>query len=84
MYCCNEHNVGHITRSTYANQGILFYRLTAEKTTWRENYLDKSSFLLFEFIISPEFVNSIIIQEKPIGTTRPLMPCEKEIVEKYS
>lgn len=35
------HNVGRVIRATYANQGITFYKLQLEKTTWKENYVNK-------------------------------------------
>lgn len=41
VFCKNMHNVGRLARATYANQGIPFYRLRGEKTTWEENYIKK-------------------------------------------
>ena len=67
--------MGRIIRATYANQGISFYRLTPEKTTWQENYVDKWVALRL-LKGSPEFHDSDVIKEKAVGTSRPLMPCE--------
>ena len=67
--------MGRIIRATYANQGISFYRLTPEKTTWQENYVDKWVALRL-LKSSPEFHDSDVIKEKAVGTSRPLMPYE--------
>ena len=67
VFCKNMHNVGRLARATYANQGIPFYRLRGEKTTWEANYIN-----------NPQFKDSEITKNKPIGITRPLMPCELE------
>lgn len=74
--------MGRITRATDANKGILFYRLTPEKTTWQKNYVEKYT-LTVAFMRSPLFSGSSVIKEKPIGTTRPLMPCEVAVLEEY-
>ena len=79
VYCKYKHNVGRVARATYANQGIPFYRLTPEKTTWKENYVDKWQ-LLFSLTNSPAFANSAVIKEKTLGTSRPLMPCENSVL----
>ena len=78
MYCKHFHNVGRVVRATYANQGISFYKLQIEKTTWIENYVEKYGDLSSCFTSSPQFKDSDIIKEKQVGTTRPLMPCEVE------
>ena len=73
------HNVGRVIRATYANQGITFYKLQIEKTTWKENFVEKYCYWE-ELKNSPAYRDSVIIKEKPVGMTRPLMPCELDMV----